>query len=48
MAVSVISARGKDNFYQRCGFTKLAGNAGDGDNNPTSGTEGGNIWFKDI
>ncbi|KAK5109969.1 hypothetical protein LTR62_006336 [Meristemomyces frigidus] len=46
--ISVISALGKDGFYNKLGFTIPAGNAQDGEGNPLAGlVEGGNIWWKE-
>ncbi|KAF3480395.1 uncharacterized protein GIQ15_05742 [Arthroderma uncinatum] len=43
---SVLSAKGKDTFYRRCGFTELVGWATDGEDNPLKGLiEGGAVMF---
>lgn len=47
VSASVVSAHGKDNFYQNCGFTTTAGRSGDGEGNPLADIPGGNIWFVD-
>ena len=46
---SVISAEGKENFYQACGFDVHVGMAKDagGDENPLKDVPGGSIFFWD-
>lgn len=46
---SVIAAKGKEEFYRRCGFDVLAGRATDfgGERNPLQGVEGGAVQFWD-
>lgn len=46
VCASVISAKGKDPFYQKCGFDVQDGRAGEGEGNPLAGVEGGNMWWK--
>lgn len=43
----VMAAKGKETFYQRCGFTDVVGWATDGEGNPLKemGIEGGAILF---
>ncbi|KAK6437046.1 hypothetical protein LTR95_006758 [Oleoguttula sp. CCFEE 5521] len=49
VCVSVISAKGKQPFYVKCGFgPEKVGNACDGEGNPLLGIEGGDIFFHDI
>lgn len=44
---SVVSAKGRERFYARCGFTKIVGWATDGEGNPLkkNGVEGGAVMF---
>lgn len=46
ICASVISAFGKDPFYQKCGFDVQDGRAGDGEGNPLADVAGGNMWWK--
>lgn len=46
VCASLVSAEGKDGFYQRCGFDVQDGRAGDGEGNPLAGVGGGNLWWK--
>lgn len=46
ICASVISARGKDDFYRKCGFNLQEGSASMGEGNPTAGVEGGNMFWK--
>lgn len=43
---SVMASEGNDNFYLRCGFDEIVGNACEGEGNPLNGVKGGNILFK--
>ncbi|WEW58034.1 hypothetical protein PRK78_003501 [Emydomyces testavorans] len=47
IVANVVAAKGKENFYRRCGFTDLVGWATDGEENPLkkAGIEGGAILF---
>ncbi|EEP76165.1 predicted protein [Uncinocarpus reesii 1704] len=47
IVANVTSAKGKERFYHRCGFTELVGRLTDGDGNPLKslGIEGGAILF---
>ncbi|OQN96823.1 hypothetical protein B0A48_17383 [Cryoendolithus antarcticus] len=48
VCVSVISAKGKEPFYMKCGFgPEKTGNACEGAGNPLEGIEGGDIFFRD-
>jgi GNAT superfamily N-acetyltransferase len=47
VTASVVSADGKDKFYNQCGFDVLGGNVTDGDGNPMADIRGGNVFFKD-
>ncbi|RMD44986.1 hypothetical protein DV735_g108, partial [Chaetothyriales sp. CBS 134920] len=48
IACSVISADGKENFYQRCGFdVGPVGRSGEGEGNPLDKVPGGLIFFRD-
>ena len=38
---AVMAAKGKETFYNRCGFTELVGWATDGVDNPLNGRIGG-------
>lgn len=42
---SVISATGKEPFYQKCGFHEEDGHVGDGENNPLNGCRGGRMFW---
>lgn len=47
---SVVSAKGKENFYLKCGFENpgIVGNICEGEGNPLDGKiEGGTIMFRD-
>lgn len=46
ICASVISAAGKDPFYQKCGFDIQDGRAGAGESNPLADVAGGNMWWK--
>ncbi|KAI0126748.1 acyl-CoA N-acyltransferase [Xylariales sp. AK1849] len=48
ICASVISALGKDGFYQDCGFDELKGSASMGVGNPLAAADvpGGNIWWR--
>lgn len=46
ICASVISAWGKDAFYQKCGFNIQDGRAGAGEGNPLADVSGGNMWWK--
>lgn len=46
ICASVMSAAGKDGFYQKCGFNIQDGRGGMGEGNPMAGKEGGNVWWK--
>jgi ribosomal protein S18 acetylase RimI-like enzyme len=46
VCASVVSARGKDEFYRKSGFELQDGSAGAGEGNPLANVEGGNIWWK--
>lgn len=46
VCASLISALGKDAFYQKCGFDVQDGRAGDGEGNPLANVGGGNKWWK--
>lgn len=43
---SVMSSDGKENFYLKCGFHEIVGNATEGEGNPLAGVGGGAILFK--
>ncbi|KAK4580139.1 hypothetical protein LTR86_000342 [Recurvomyces mirabilis] len=48
LPISVISAYGKDKFYNKLGFTIASGSAQDGEGNPLAGlVKGGLIWWKE-
>ena len=47
VCASVISADGKERFYQRCGFDREDGTAGQGEGNPLADVPGGTIFFRD-
>jgi predicted N-acetyltransferase YhbS len=42
---SVMSSDGSDQFYLRCGFEQIVGNATEGEGNPLRGVKGGAILF---
>lgn len=46
ICASVVSAKGKDEFYRKCGFDLQDGSAGNGEGNPLAGVAGGNMWWK--
>lgn len=46
VVASVISALGKNGFYQRCGFDEQYHKATEGDGNPLAGTEGSDMFWK--
>lgn len=46
VCASVMSAPGKDPFYQKCGFNVLHGRGGMGKGNPMAFLPGGNMWWK--
>lgn len=46
ICASVISAKGKDAFYQKCGYDLQDGCAGMGDGNPLADVAGGNMWWR--
>ncbi|KAH8668840.1 acyl-CoA N-acyltransferase [Xylariales sp. PMI_506] len=46
ICASVAASRGKDGFYTRCGFDIQDGSVCDGDANPLSGVEGGNLHWR--
>lgn len=46
ICASVMSASGKDAFYQKCGFNVQDGRGGMGEGDPMAELEGGNIWWK--
>ena len=48
VAASVVSAHGKEGFYEKCGFKKIDARAGDGEGNPLRMLRGGQILFKDV
>lgn len=43
---SVISTRGKERFYQKCGFEIEDGHIGKGEGNPMAGVEGGRMFWR--
>lgn len=43
---SVISALGKEPFYQKCGYDIEDGSAGMGEGNPLAGSEGGRMFWR--
>ncbi|KAF2472814.1 uncharacterized protein BDR25DRAFT_283354 [Lindgomyces ingoldianus] len=43
---SVMSSDGKENFYLKCGFEEIVGNATEGEGNPLAGIRGGAILFR--
>lgn len=45
VCASVMAAKGKDGFYQKCGYTIQDGSGGMGEGNPLSNVEGGNMWW---
>ena len=47
VCASVISADGKERFYQRCGFDVQEGRGGQGEGNPLSEVAGGLIFWKE-
>lgn len=47
VAVSIISAEGKERFYEKCGMTRIDARAGDGEGNPLAGQGGGQFFFRD-
>ena len=48
VALSVISAHGRDGFYNKLGFTVESGTASDGYGNPLAGlVKGGKFWWKE-
>jgi GNAT superfamily N-acetyltransferase len=47
VAVSVVSAAGKERFYVQCGFEDVVGNVTEGEGNPLAGVRGGDILFRD-
>ena len=48
VALSVISAWGKDGFYNKLGFTIPSGTAQDGVGNPLAGlVKGGKFWWRE-
>lgn len=46
VCASVMSAYGKDTFYQKCGFNIQDGRGGAGEGNPLADVKGGNMWWK--
>jgi len=46
VCASVMSSEGNDEFYLRCGFEEIAGNATTGEGNPLAGVKGGSILFR--
>lgn len=46
VCASVISAKGKDEFYRKAGFDWQDGTAGMGAGNPLANVEGGNMFWK--
>ncbi|KAH8204761.1 hypothetical protein TruAng_001095 [Truncatella angustata] len=46
ICASVVSAKGKDEFYRKAGFVLQDGSSGMGPGNPLANVEGGNIWWK--
>lgn len=44
---SVVSSYGSDGFYLKSGFETVAGNIGDGEENPLKGCKGGSVLFMD-
>lgn len=47
VCASVISADGKESFYQKCGFDVQEGWGGQGEGNPLSDAAGGLIFWKE-
>ena len=47
VSASVVSAWGKDRFYEKCGFKKTGFKMGDGEGNPLGMLKGADIMFKD-
>ncbi len=47
VCASVISADGKERFYQKCGFDLQEGRAGQGEENPLRDVAGGLIFWKE-
>ena len=43
---SVMSSRGNEAFYMKCGFEEIVGKATEGEGNPLSGVPGGAILFR--
>lgn len=43
---SVMSSKGNEDFYLRCGFDEIVGNGTEGEGNPLAGVPGGAILFK--
>ncbi|KAI1841471.1 hypothetical protein JX266_012311 [Neoarthrinium moseri] len=48
VCASVVSAWGKDGFYQKAGFNVQSGCATSGEGNPLANVRGGNIFWKDL
>lgn len=46
VCASVISTRGKEAFYQKCGFDVEEGHIGQGEGNPMAGVEGGRMFWR--
>jgi predicted N-acetyltransferase YhbS len=47
VAASVVSADGKEKFYQLCGYGEIAGCVTEGEGNPLAGVRGGIVLFRD-
>lgn len=43
---SVISTKGKESFYQKCGFDIEDGHVGMGEGNPLAGADGGRMFWR--
>lgn len=48
VCASVVSARGKERFYERCGFDTKVGTASMGEGNPLAAVPGAPILFRDV
>ena len=50
VCATVISAHGKEGFYEKCGFDTVVGKAGDGEGNPLGarGEEAGTVLVRDV
>lgn len=46
VCASVISTKGKEAFYQKCGFVIEDGHVGKGEGNPMAGVDGGRMFWR--